>query len=353
MGAPSTSPTLTVGPATSGARTPAFLFPGRGWRARPALGLAFAWLGILACGDKGTVSTERPGTTALAGERVNPPRRIVSLAPNLTEMVYALGAQDRLVGVTQYCKFPPEAREKPKVGALVNMNYERLLALGPDLVLLLPGHAQVERELKRMGLPTLTVRTESIEDILAALLTVGRALGLESRAQERVDELKGRLAAVEARVRPPTPADASSAAPPRVLFVIGRNPGTLQQIYACGQASYLGQLLEAAGAVNAVGSTASPWPVINKETLLKLDPDVILDGSLYGGEEAAVDSAVHMAAWDQMGTLSAVRAGRVIPVANERLLIPGPGVADGVEELRRLIAGVRAGEASPSAATPP
>ncbi|MCH9058802.1 MAG: ABC transporter substrate-binding protein [Planctomycetes bacterium] len=107
------------------------------------------------------------------------PERVVSLAPNLTEIVYALGEQDRLVGVTRYCKFPPEAQEKPKVGALVNMNYERLLELEPDLVLVLPGHADVVNELDRLAIDSVTIRTETIADIYAAIEKIGEVFEAE------------------------------------------------------------------------------------------------------------------------------------------------------------------------------
>ena len=272
------------------------------------------------------------------------PERVVSLAPNLTEIVYALGERDRLVGVTRYCKFPPEAQEKPKVGALVNMNYERLLELEPDLVLVLPGHADVVNELDRLEIDSVTIRTETIADIYAAIEKIGEVFETGHIAGRLIAELQGEMAAVRARTgkalandgRPGAP-----PAPPRVLFVIGRNPGTLEQIYAAGSESFLDEMLTAVGAVNALENTASPWPIISREAIVSLDPDVILDGSIYRGDAPDEDDA-HMRAWERLDTLRAVAAHRIYSVEDEHILIPGPGVAESARALAELIFGTDA-----------
>lgn len=303
---------------------------------------------LIACGP--TDRSERPevGEQSSAAHMADPariasgpmtpsgaPARIISLAPNLTEIVYHLGEEDRLVGVSRYCKFPPEAQNKPKVGALTDVDYEKLIVLRPDLALLLPSHSEIGRRLERLSIPTLTIRSETIEDIYAGVESVALALGGEKKGREVASRLRSDFSAFAGRL-----ASDPGAAPPRVLFVIGRNPGTLQQIYVCGSDNYLNDLLTSIGAVNVTGETELPWPVLNKETILRMDPDIILDGSLYD-EDATTDPARHMAAWDELATLGAVRSGRVVRISDAHLLIPGPGFVGSAENLVRVISDAR------------
>ncbi len=290
-----------------------------------------------ACGQKPEMQNKfsspasTPAKTAI-------PTRIVSLAPNLTEMIYVLGAEDSLIGVTQYCKFPPEAKKKPKVGALVNMDYEKLRALKPDLVLLLPGQSEVAQKLKQLGIASASFRSETISDIEKGMQSLGEMLGRSGQAQIATTRLQKRMSDLRQKTKSRLAGSENQNAqsPPRVLFVIGRNPGSLQQIYGCGSGNYLDELLQAVGAVNVLGKTDLPWPVVGKESIIKLDPDVILDGSLRGGD-APVDGDYHMKAWEQLGMLSSVKNHRVIAVGDEHLLVPGPGFADDAEKLADAI----------------
>lgn len=263
------------------------------------------------------------------------PSRVVSLIPSLTEIVYAIGAQDRLVGVTPYCKYPPEAQEKAVVGALVNLDYEKLLSLSPDLVLLQTGHAELAEDLKKLGVPTMVMRTDTTEEIYAAILELGEALGERERSQEVERVLRAEMDAIRQSARERW-SELGLASGPRVLFVIGRNPATLQQIYVGGSGSFLNELLAAIGVENAMGETVGPWPVVSKETIIKLDPDVILDASIRQGD-APVPGDEHMQAWNQLAALRAVREGRVVAVTNERITVPGPGIAASARELADLI----------------
>jgi iron complex transport system substrate-binding protein len=268
-----------------------------------------------------------------------PPGRIISLAPNFTEIAYALGAEDRLVAVTDYCKFPPEAATKPKVGSLLNLSYERVLGLRPDLALLLPAHAEMGARLERLGVATKTIRTESIDDVYAAIEAIGAVVKRSGESKRLIDRLKQDLKEVAeaGRSRNGRTPDRDSLGP-RVLFVIGRNPGSLQQIYACGSGSYLDELLSIVGARNVLTDTATPWPTINLERILALNPDIILDGSIRAGE-APIDGDAHMRAWDRLESLDAVRRGRVVAVESEHLMIPGPWIAEGARMLAELIHG--------------
>lgn len=260
------------------------------------------------------------------------PSRIVSLAPNLTEIIYLLGEQDRLVGVSPYCKFPPEAAEKPKVGALVNMDYEQLRSLDPDLVIMLPGQNEVAQKIERLGIQSKIFRSDSLDDIYVMIEGLGEVLGKKDIAKSEITRLKSELDSLRAETA------ARVTSPPRVLLVIGRNPGTLQQLYACGSGNFLDSLLNAVGAENVLKDTTVPWPIINKESIVQYDPDVILDASLFQGDTPA-DQDSHMKAWEQLDMLRAVKEGRVVSIRDDHLLVVGPWFVNGARILADAIYG--------------
>jgi iron complex transport system substrate-binding protein len=283
-------------------------------------------LSLAGCGPS------RPAATAL--EPVDGVERVISLVPALTEITFALGAGERLVGVSDYCEYPAEAREKPRVGALISIDYEHLLRLRPEVILIRPEQRDFARRLGELGIGSVSLELQSIEDIRKAIERLGQLYGLPERAEELVASIDAQLEAVaeqSARIfgDPDRPDDERWR--PRVLFIVGRNPGTLQQMYAAGSGSFVGELIEAAGGRNALGETSLPWPVISKESILALDPDIIIDGSyLSGGSSAEADALVP---WQQLGTLRAVVEGRVVPIADDHMLIPGSSVAAAAERL--------------------
>ncbi len=283
-------------------------------------------------------------TSPQEAQPVQPPRarRIISLAPSITEIIYTLDGQDDLVGVTQYCKFPPEAQSKPKVGALVNLSYERVLSLQPDLAIHVPAHREAARGLARLDIATVEVRSETIEDLYEAIRVIGEILGKSEKAKVLVGGMREDLA----EIRRANLTRAASGPPPRVLFIGGRNPGTLQQIYVCGSGTFMNEIIEAIGAKNAIGRTSMPWPVVNKEKILQLDPDMILDGSMYI-DSATMEPEFHMRAWEQLGSLAAVREDKIIALADDRLTVPGPGMIESARRLSRIIFGSEAAPGAP------
>lgn len=297
--------------------------------------VAFAGAGLLsACGsaDESHSDSRRP-------ESLAEPERVISLVPALTEMTYALGQEHRLVGVSHYCKFPPEAAEKPKVGALINADYEHVLSLQPDCMILRPEQEEVARRLATYGIDSIRLELQSIEDIRAAVTRLGNLYGVPERADEVIAGIKSDLAEAKAAARRAFADPADPAAEPwipTVLFIVGRNPGTLQQIYAAGTGSFVEELVEAAGGTNVLEDTAIQWPVIGKETILALDPDVIIDGS-FMAESTPEDEETLLVPWQQLSALRAVREGRVVGMRDDHLLIPGPSVGEAAARLGEVI----------------
>lgn len=300
---------------------------------RPYLRRLPAVFGVVVLAACGAPAEPSPPEIPLTADRV------ISLVPALTEMTYALGEEARLVGVSFYCEFPPEAAEKPKVGALINADYEHVLSLQPDCMILRPEQEEVARRLATYGIGSIRLQLHSIADVKDAVERLGELYGVPDRAQKIVAGIEADLADARASARrafghPQDP----GAQPwkPRVLFIVGRNPGTLQQIYAAGTGSFVEELIEAAGGTNVLRNTAIPWPVVGKESILALDPDVIIDGS-YMSEDVSEAEDSMLVPWQQLSVLRAVNEGRVIALRDDHLLIPGPSVGGAARRLGEVI----------------
>ena len=251
------------------------------------------------------------------------PHRIVSLTPALTEILFAIGAGDRVVGVTQYCDFPPEAAAKPKVGGYVNPSVESVLALKPDLILVSPGPGNRDAALamRRAGLRLEIVPAETLEESLAAIELVAGFAGAESTGRDLAAAVRARLDAVAKRV----------AGTPRVrtLFCIQTEP-----IFAAGRDTLPSQLLELAGGTNVI--SASRYPRLDVEAVAAARPELILQARMD-----LADGAPHAedAFWKRWPSIPAVAHGRVVVLRDDLTLRPGPRVADAAEELAAILHG--------------
>ncbi len=257
------------------------------------------------------------------------PERIVSLAPSITEILFALGLGDRVVGVTRYCDYPPEALSTEKVGGYYDPNYEAMVSLRPDLVILLPEHAEPREQLARLGLRTLVVDHTSIPGILASITTIGETGGAELRAAEIVGDIEARMERVRRNVEalPPSP----------VLICVGRTMGTgsLDEVYVAGNDGFYSEMLAAAGGVNAyVGDTG--FPIVSTEGILRMNPEVIIDMVPDLEAEGWSKEAIRKE-WDTVSGVGAVKNGRVHVFADDFVVIPGPRFVEIVEKMARVI----------------
>jgi iron complex transport system substrate-binding protein len=267
--------------------------------------------------------------TALAARQPSPttapaPRRIISLVPALTEMLFAIGAGPQVVAVSSFDTHPPEVARLPRVGALLDPDVERVLSLTPDLVAIYGSQTDLRRQLDRASIPVFDYRHAGLADVFATMRALGIRTGHGARADEVARGLERRIDAVRRR---------TSAEPrPRVLLVFGREAGSLRNIYASGGRGFLHDMLLAAGGVNVFADVAQEAVQATTELVLARAPDVILEFREQPDWTAA-DTASANAAWARLAAVPAVKAGRVIVVAGEGLVVPGPRVADAVERL--------------------
>ncbi len=271
------------------------------------------------------------GTLVRAEAPTIPPSRVISMAPNLTEMVYDIGASEQLVGVTDFCKFPPAAKSKPKVGGWINPNYEKILSLKPDLVLTLQFHGKAVDHLKKLKVPLLVLDCQTVQDVLNAYDVLGKRLGHELDAKRGKIAMEKRLAKAKAR--------AQKHKAVSVFFVIGHNPGTLDQLYGVGPKNFVDELITLAGGVNILSDAREPYPLVSKEQLLKRDPDIIID-SLPSNEMTPKQLKAASESWKKFSNLKAVRENRVYTMTTDEYLIPGPTMAGLAEYLSELFQNV-------------
>lgn len=249
------------------------------------------------------------------------PARVVSLAPSLTEIAYAVGAGDRLVGVTQFCDFPPEATEKPKVGGIYTPNIEAILALKPDLVLATTEGNREEhiRALERLGLAVYVVRPTDFASVLESIGRVGRLLGREGETRRLVQSMQ-RDADTIARAL-------TGRRRPRVLYVLWGNP-----LIVPGRHTLITDLIRRAGGDSVTGEEGLDYPRFSVEEALGRRPDRIV---LALHNEASVDQRLRE--WQHLTLLPAVREGRVHAIEGDLLHRPGPRIVDGLRALARLL----------------
>ena len=260
------------------------------------------------------------------------PQRIVSAAPSITEMLYALGLGDRVVGVTTFCHYPPEVRDKPKIGTYLRPNLETVLAMRPDLVAALAEHGAVVEQFQRLGLPTLTLQHNDLAGIYRSLEQLGERTGARDAAAREIEQIQEGLAAVRAR---------AAGRPERsVLFLVGRTPSEMQDLIAVGRGSFLNELIAIAGGRNLLDEAPSFYPHISVETLYVERPQVVIDmGDMADTDR--IDEAHRrsvVALWrKEFPDLPAVGEGRVYAVANDIFVVPGPRVVEAAEALLEMI----------------
>jgi iron complex transport system substrate-binding protein len=243
------------------------------------------------------------------------PTRIVSIAPSNTEMLFALGLDERIVGVDSFSTYPPEAGQKPQVGSYLEPDLERVVAADPDLILATEAHlGTVLPELDALGLPTVVIEPKDLDEVLSGMLLVGTIADTSPRAQQVVCELQARVDAVT---------DAVAGAPrPRVFFELSPD------LYTAGPGSFVDDLIDRAGGVNVAAGAAEMWPQMSAEAVVAADPEVVL----LADHEAGV-TAEQVAARPGWQGMSAVEQGRIVSLDSDLVARPGPRVVDGLEAI--------------------
>jgi iron complex transport system substrate-binding protein len=259
------------------------------------------------------------------------PQRIVSAAPAVTETLFALGLGDRVVGVTDYCNFPPEAKKKRRIGGYFNPSIETIVALRPDLVIAERGPSHLVAQLAGLKISAVEVDFKTLPNILASFQKIAelggaaeRGLALRNSTTQQLDQIRSRV---------------GTYARTKMMFVVGRTSGTLTGIVVVGGGSYLTELINIAGGVNAFADATAPYPKVSLEEVLARDPDVILDRADMGDQSAATEAQKRAVInlWRAYPKLKAVKQDRVIFGISDIFFVPGPRVVDAAQAFAKML----------------
>jgi iron complex transport system substrate-binding protein len=267
------------------------------------------------------------------------PQRIVSTAPSITETLFALGVGDKVVGVSRFCAYPPEVLKLPKVGSYIKPDIEAIARLTPDLVILQRDSVDLTSRLTALHIPFVEVPHSTLEDIYTEIQLIGKASGVPDRSTALIAQIKTSLAAIQSR--------AKSVPSPRVLVIVDRQQGTLNNLIAVGPDNYVNQILEIAGGKNVLAQPGLPqYPHISLETVLRENPDVIIDlsGTQETEEARKASRTATIALWSQYHDLVAVRNGRVYAGTTNSLVVPGPRTPIATQRLFDFVHGIGGSE---------
>ncbi|MDZ4797300.1 MAG: helical backbone metal receptor [Bryobacteraceae bacterium] len=268
---------------------------------------------------------------ASVGSAADAPRRIISTSPGITEILFGLGLGDRVKGVTNYCKYPPEVTKLPKVGTWVTPNMEVILSLKPDLIVVQRTNVHDAARFQTVKLKTLEVHLDVVADIEGTIDVIGNAAGVPERARALNAKIRKGLAEIQSKV--------AAASRTRVLFVVGRNPGTLDGMIAVGPKSYLDEVVAIAGGRNILSDAKVPYVKVLHEEIVARNPQVIVDIGEHADAASITPEQARreVALWSRYPTLAAVRDKRIHIVASELFVVPGPRVLECAQRLAALL----------------
>jgi iron complex transport system substrate-binding protein len=278
------------------------------------------------------VEPGRPGPSdAIVAARAASPQayaRIVSLVPAVTEMLFAIGAGDRVVGVSSYDRYPSEALKRPKVGGLIDPDLERILSLQPDLVITYGTQSELIDRLRRSRIDLFNYEHAGVADITATIRALGARLGLSASAAATAAAVERDLDAVRQRV--------AGRPRPRTALIIGRELGTLRGLHASAGVGFLHDILEISGGADVFADVPRQSLQVSTEVLLARAPEVILE--LHPPEGWTPERVTReREVWRGLPGLPAVRTGRIHIVSDDRFIVPGPRVAEAARQIAEVL----------------
>lgn len=256
------------------------------------------------------------------------PRRIVSLVPSITEVLFAIGAGDAVIGVSSFDHYPREVESRAKVGGLIDPDFERILALRPDLVIVYGTQTPITERLARARIPVFTFQHSGLAEVTRLMRELGARTGHAATANARATEIERRIADIRAKT--------SSRPRPKTMMVFERETGSLRGMFGSGGSGFLHDMIEAGGGANVFADVARESIQITTEQVLAKAPDVILEFR-SGPEWTAAHALREREPWRTLASVPAVRNNRVHILTDEMLSIPGPRVADAILAIAKVL----------------
>lgn len=283
---------------------------------------------LLACSLLFAGCSGGPGSVNSAGTGVEKaPQRIVSLSPNVTEILYGIGAWPQVIAVSEYCSYPDDVKNKPRVNGWDRTNLEQVVALKPDFVIGVEAQEPFVREkLDGLGVKSLFLKGQKLADVLRSIVEIGRATGHEAAAVELSTKTEGEIEQVRQTV--------ANLPRPRVLCVIDRLPGTIRDLYTATRGSFIDELLQIAGGEPVAPPGQEGYGKITKEAVLSLNPEVIID-MVQGSKGKFGEDPISV--WDELAEVAAVRNKRIYPMTDEWVIHPSQFVGQTAKTFARVL----------------
>jgi iron complex transport system substrate-binding protein len=253
------------------------------------------------------------------GRKVNiqqSPRRIISLAPGITETLYALNLDDKIVGVTTFCDWPASARKKPRIGGFTNPSIEKIVSLKPDLIIATAdgNRKDTVRQLERIGLPVYVTNPSDTAGILKSILHIGKITNRQKAAGELAGKIQKRLNNIASQTK--------LKSKPRVFFQIGLEP-----VITAGRGTLINEVIERAGGINIAGRDTARYPRYSTEGIVAGAPDIILFAPMAGDKEFAAGKIF----WKKLGAIPAVKNEKIYPIKTDLISRASPRIVDAIE----------------------
>jgi iron complex transport system substrate-binding protein len=255
----------------------------------------------------------------------SPPQRIISIIPSTTEMLFAMDAGARIVGVGNFDRYPPEALTRPKVGGLIDPDVERIIALKPDLVVVYGTQDDLQTQLERARIPMFLYQHAGLRDITTTIRQLGARIGSTKESAALASRIEAEITDVRRRV--------AGRPRPRTLLVFGRDAETLRGIYASGALGFLHDMLEAAGGTNVFADVQRQSIQTTSELAVARAPDVIVEI----GVDTASATSRNLSAWDSLPSIPAVRNKRIYQLRGDGMMNPGPRISASVRRMAEVL----------------
>jgi iron complex transport system substrate-binding protein len=280
-------------------------------------------LSMSGCRPTKPVATTQPATSAAAA-----PHRIISIAPNATEIIGELGCADRLVAVSSFCLYPPQVKSLPKVGGLFDVNLEMVLRLQPDLIVLRGAQKPLEDLCATGGIRLYRDHTQSFSDIFRTVEELGDLLDARDAASSVEKKMHARLESIQKAV--------AGMRTPRVFISLARSPDSIAAVMTAGKGTFIDEMIQMAGGRNIFGDSTLDYPQISPEAVLAAQPDVIIESM---PEQKIDDELIRKLRlhWKRLGSMPATRDSKIYALDAENAQIPSPRIVDVVAQIAKLL----------------
>jgi len=256
------------------------------------------------------------------------PKRIISTSPSITEILFALGLQDRIVAVTNFCTYPKEACLLPSIGGVLNPDIETIVSLTPDLIIHQSDSAKMEKNIKSLGIPTFSIKVRTISDIFESINRLGKKLNCQENAKKLLLLLKDKINGFKKRLL--------GRSPKKVLLLLGDSSDPARDLYAVGPGTFLNELLVLSGGINILQNSNAQYPKLSKEFIIEQSPEIIIEaGPKSNLPQKEIDYRVEQ--WDRFPTIQAVKDKRIHFISADYILIPGPRLVKILEKFAKVI----------------